>query len=396
MGLRTCQRAVSTLALFAVLAVLRIAAASEADEGNTSDVDVANAELASVTHKPTVHGEGQPSVAGFGLWVGFCAIIVAGLYLDRECQKKYTGMGQVVLGATVATAGWVSLALVFALFLAIVYGGEVGLVFATGYLVEESLSVDNLVVIAMIFKSFRIHAHNQGPILKWGIWGAIAFRLIFIFAGVWLLEHMHSMIYIFGGILLWSAWKMYKEEDEDDEIHDHSSDDSLMMRMITAVIPYNAHASGHNFIEQINGRPHATPMLAALVVVELSDLLFAVDSIPCILGLTHDLFLVFSSNMFAILGLRSLYLLLAELMDKVKNLKTGLAIVLAFVGGKMCLGEMWPLSQTVSVFMIFAIVGLTVAKSVLDSKFGRDKPKMLLPSSMKDQVSFSFVGMFGG
>merc|ERR1719386_417617 len=115
-----------------------------------------------------------------------------------------------------------------------------------------------------------------------------------------------------------------------------------MMRMITAVIPYNAHATGHNFIEYVQGRPHATPMLAALVVVELSDLLFAVDSIPCILGLTHDLFLVFSSNMFAILGLRSLYMLLAELMDKVKNLKTGLAAVLSFVGTKMMLGDWFP------------------------------------------------------
>merc|ERR1740121_2310155 len=112
-----------------------------------------------------------------------------------------------------------------------------------------------------------------------------------------------------------------------------------MMRLLTLVIPYNPQAKGQRFIEHVNGRAHATPMLAALVVVELSDLLFAVDSIPCILGLTHDLFLVFSSNMFAILGLRSLYLLLAELMDKVKDLKTGLALVLSFVGGKMVMGE---------------------------------------------------------
>merc|ERR1740123_1893597 len=188
------------------------------------------------------------------------------------------------------------------------------------------------------------------------------------------------MIYIFGGILLWSAWKMYSEEDEEDEIHDHSDDKSLMMRLLTMVIPYNPHAKGQSFIDHLNGVAHATPMLAALVVVELRDLLFAVGSIPCILGLTHDLFLVFSSNMFAILGLRSLYLLLAELMDKVKNLKIGLAIVLAFVGSKMVLGEWFPLSQSWSVFVIFAIVGLTVAKSVIDSKTGRNKKKSLLPA----------------
>merc|ERR1719281_564358 len=128
---------------------------------------------------------------------------------------------------------------------------------------------------------------------------------------------------------------------------------------MTSVIPYNAEAKGQRFIEHLDGVAHATPMLAALVVVELSDLLFAVDSIPCILGLTHDLFLVFSSNMLAILGLRSLYLLLAEALDSVKNLKTGLAIVLAFVGIKMVLGEYFPLSQTVSLLVIFSIVGGT-------------------------------------
>mmetsp|Transcript_11659 Transcript_11659/g.31636 ORF Transcript_11659/g.31636 Transcript_11659/m.31636 type:complete len:390 (-) Transcript_11659:348-1517(-) len=339
-----------------------------------------DSQTTTTTHRPTVHGEGQPSIAGYGLWIGFCGIVVAGLYLDNLCQKHHTAIGQVVRGAFVASICWVGLALGFAIFLGIFCSGEVGLVFVTGYLVEESLSVDNLVVIAMIFKSFRIHAHNQGPVLKWGIWGAVVFRLIFIFAGVWLLEHMHTMIYVFGGILLWSAWKMYKEDDDDDDGHDHADDKSLMMRLLTMVIPYNAHAKGQRFIEHTNGTAHATPMLAALVVVELSDLLFAVDSIPCILGLTHDLFLVFSSNMFAILGLRSLYLLLAELMDKVKNLKIGLAIVLAFVGGKMMLGEWFPLSQSWSVFVIFAIVGLTVAKSVFDSKTGKDKKQMILPA----------------
>jgi len=247
-------------------------------------------------------------------------------------------------------------------------------------LVEESLSVDNLVVIALIFKSFHIKSHDQGPVLKWGILGAIVFRLIFIFAGVWLLEHMHSMIYVFGGILLWSAWKMYNEGDDDDDEHDHSKGDSMMMKTLTMVMPYQAEAKTHGFIEYLDGRAHATPMLAALVVVELSDLLFAVDSIPCILGLTHDLFLVLSSYMFAILGLRSLYILLSEMLDKVKDLKTGLAIVLAFVGTKMMMGEWFPLNQTFSLVVIFGIVGATCAKSAIDARTGRGKkPKLALP-----------------
>merc|ERR1719265_3096581 len=144
-------------------------------------------------------------------------------------------------------------------------------------------------------------------------------------------------------------------------------------------VPYNAESKSNAFIEFVNGQAFATPMLAALVVVELSDLIFAVDSIPCILGLTHDLFLVFSSNVFAILGLRSLYLLLAEALDKVKDLKTGLAVVLAFVGTKMMLGEWFPLSQGFSVFVIFGIVGLTGVKSVVDANMGRNKAKAMLP-----------------
>merc|ERR1719265_1209731 len=125
----------------------------------------------------------------------------------------------------VSSAAWVGLGMFFALFLAILKGGSAGFVFLTGYLVEESLSVDNLVVIALIFRAFRIKPHDQGPVLKWGILGAVVFRLIFVFAGVWLLEHMHSMIYIFGAILLWSAWKMYADDDEEDGAHDHAKGD---------------------------------------------------------------------------------------------------------------------------------------------------------------------------
>merc|ERR550514_1411366 len=147
-----------------------------------------------------------------------------------------------------------------------------------------------------------------------------------------------------------------------------------MMKCLTFFVPYHPESRSTSFLETVNGCVHATPMLAALVVVELSDLLFAVDSIPCILGLTHDLFLVFSSNMFAILGLRSLYLLLAEAMDKVKDLKTGLAIVLAFVGIKMMLGDWFPLAQSVSLLVIFGIVGATVVTSMQATAKG--KPHM--------------------
>eukprot|EP00931_Biecheleriopsis_adriatica_P070781 TRINITY_DN44590_c0_g1_i1.p1 TRINITY_DN44590_c0_g1~~TRINITY_DN44590_c0_g1_i1.p1 ORF type:complete len:374 (-),score=90.19 TRINITY_DN44590_c0_g1_i1:31-1128(-) len=332
---------------------------------------------AAVKAKPKIHGEGQESIAGYGLWVSFAIVVAIALAADQILSAKFISSGQAIQGAIIASSGWIGLALAFALFITVTKGGEAGFVFLTGYLVEESLSVDNLVVIALIFRNFRIKAHDQGPVLKWGIFGAVVFRLIFVFAGVWLLEHMHSMIYVFGGLLLWSAWKMYNDEDEDDGMEDHSKGNSWMMRAMTSIIPYHAEAKGHQFLEYMDGKAYATPMLAALVVVELSDLIFAVDSIPCILGLTHDLFLVFSSNMFAILGLRSLYLLLAEALDKVQNLKTGLAAVLGFVGTKMMLGDWFPLPQSLSLLVIFGILGATVATSALGINMNKKKGEVL-------------------
>jgi len=327
----------------------------------------------------SVGRQNPESIAGYGMWLLFGLVVTAGLIVDQLCGAHFVSCGKTVRGAIFTSAGWIGLALSFGLLICVTKGGEAGILFLTGYLVEESLSVDNLVVIALIFQSFRIKAQNQGPVLKWGILGAIIFRLVFVLAGVWLLEHMHSMIYIFGGLLLWSAWKMYSEEEEEQDmgLETHTAGNSWMMRAMTSIIPYHADAKGHQFIEYMDGKAYATPMLAALVVVELSDLIFAVDSIPCILGITHDLFLVFSSNMFAVLGLRSLYLLLAEALDKVQNLKVGLAAVLAFVGMKMMLGDWWPLPQSASLLFIFGILGLTVTSGFMGFKVGKRKAEVL-------------------
>lgn len=334
--------------------------------------------LESLESRDTHKLESSESIAGYGMWLLFGLVVTAGLIVDQICGAHFVSCGKTVRGAIFASAGWIGLALSFGLLICVTKGGEAGILFLTGYLVEESLSVDNLVVIALIFQSFRIKAQNQGPVLKWGILGAIVFRLVFVLAGVWLLEHMHSMIYIFGALLLWSAWKMYSEEEEQDMgLETHTAGSSWMMRIMTSFIPYHADAKGHQFIEYMDGKAYATPMLAALVVVELSDLIFAVDSIPCILGITHDLFLVFSSNMFAVLGLRSLYLLLAEALDKVQNLKVGLAAVLAFVGFKMMLGDWWPLPQSASLLFIFGILGATVASGIMGFKVGKKKAEVL-------------------
>lgn len=297
-------------------------------------------------------------------------LVVGALAVDLILGARRLAVGQHIRGAVISSIGWLGLGLAFAGFLALTKGGGVGFVFLTGYLIEKSLSVDNLVVIALIFRTFRIKPMHQGPVLKWGILGAVVFRTVFIFAGVALLERFTFMVYLFGGLLLWSAWKMYSDEEDDDAgmAEAHKKGNSWMMRVLTYFMPYHAEAKSNRFFETIDGRVYATPMLAALVVVELSDLLFAVDSIPCILGLTHDLFLVFSSNMLAILGLRSLYLLLAEALDQVKNLKKGLAAVLAFVGVKMMLGHYFPLPQHVSLLVIFGILGVTIASSMVEDQ----------------------------
>jgi len=300
------------------------------------------------------------------------------LALDLAWGARKATTGHHVRGAVVSSVAWLGLGLGFAGFLSVTKGGSVGFVFLTGYLVEKSLSVDNLVVIALVFRSFRIRPALQGPVLKWGILGAVVFRTVFIFAGVALLERFSWMVYLFGGLLLWSAYKMLVDEDDDElEVEAHKKGSSWMMRCLTSVVPYQAESHSSSFLERVDGRLHATPMLAALVVVELSDLLFAVDSIPCILGLTHDLFLVFSSNMLAILGLRSLYLLLAEALDKVSGLKRGLAAVLAFVAVKMIMGRSFPLSQTTSLLVIFVMLGGTVAISTLG--VGAAKKPSILP-----------------
>mmetsp|Transcript_2253 Transcript_2253/g.7108 ORF Transcript_2253/g.7108 Transcript_2253/m.7108 type:complete len:341 (-) Transcript_2253:199-1221(-) len=320
------------------------------------------------------------ATAGTALWVTFSIAVGVALALDLLWGARKASEGHHVRGAVVSSAAWLGLGVAFAGFLWITKGGGVGFVFLTGYLIEKSLSVDNLVVIAMIFRSFRIRPIMQGPVLKWGILGAVVFRTIFIFAGVALLERFSFMVYLFGALLLWSAYKMYIDEDDDDDsalVEAHKKGNSWMMRCLTSVIPYNAESKSCQFVEHVRGRPHATPLLAALVVVELSDLLFAVDSIPCILGLTHDLFLVFSSNMLAILGLRSLYLLLAEALDRVNGLKRGLAAVLAFVGVKMVMGHYFPLPQTLSLLVIFAILGTTVAISAIGG--GKAKMPAYLP-----------------
>ena len=246
------------------------------------------------------------------------------------------------------TALWVSISLLFSVFLCFAYnrswfgiGEEIGhpsrgidaaLTFLTGYIVELSLSMDNIFVIAVIFSYFHIPKQYQHRVLFWGILGAVFFRGIFIGAGAYLVSHFDWVTYVFGAILLWTAYKMIQTGAEG-EVH---PDDNVVLRAFRKMLPVTKQMKGDQFFIRKGSRIVAmTPLFVSLIVVETTDIMFAFDSIPAIFAITSDPFLVFTSNIFAILGLRSMYFVLASLLDKFEYLKYSLAAILGFVGVKM-------------------------------------------------------------
>lgn len=236
---------------------------------------------------------------------------------------------------------WVSLALAFNVFVYFQVGNHTGdwnvalgqaKLFLTGYLIELSLSVDNLFVFLLIFSFFKVPKKYQHRVLFWGIMGALLMRMIMIFAGAELVERFHWIIYIFGAFLIYTGLKMFKDTDEMFEPHE-----SLMVRLATKYIRISKHYDGEKFFTVTDGVRTGTLLLLVLIVVEFTDLVFAVDSIPAIFGITTDKFIIYTSNIFAILGLRTFFFLLADMANRFHYLKYGLAFVLTFIGVKMLL-----------------------------------------------------------
>jgi len=256
---------------------------------------------------------------------------------------------------------WVSLALAFNAGIYLTLGQVKALEFLTGYIIEKSLSVDNLFVFIMIFSYFKIRGEHQARILKWGIIGALVLRAIFIFVGIELLTACHWLFYPFGALLLYTAWKMAFGGQE--EVH---PDKNLLVRMARKLFPTTKRVRGDWFFKRRKGLLVASPLFLALVMVESSDVMFAIDSIPAIFAVTLDPFIVFTSNIFAIMGLRALYFLLASIMGMFVYLKLGISFVLAFVGGKMiatAFGIHVPIQ--LSLLVIFSSLLLAVAASLL-------------------------------
>ena len=264
------------------------------------------------------------------LWFTFAAGVTVMLAIDLLAHR-----GAHVISFKEAawwSAVWVALALVFAGVVTTTLGGTAGVEFTTAWLLEKSLSVDNLFVFALIFGYFKVPRAYQHRVLFLGVLGALLFRGIFLAAGVAVVNRFAAVLFGFAAVLIYSAWKLSKDEDES---YDPST--SVALRLLRKIVPVRDEYAGTKFFVKEAGRRVATPLLAVVVAIEAADLLFAVDSVPAVLAVSNDAFIVYSSNAFAILGLRALYFLLAGALDRFHLLAKGLAIILAFIGVKLAL-----------------------------------------------------------
>ena len=266
----------------------------------------------------------------FWAWAAFAAVIVAMLTLDLLVHR-----GAHVIGFKEAawwSALWVGLSLVFAVVVGLTLGANAGVEFTTAWLLEKSLSVDNLFVFALIFGYFKVPRAYQHRVLFFGVIGALVFRGIFLAAGVAIVTKFTAVLFVFAAVLLYSAYKLLKDDDDS-----YDPGKSLAVRLLRKVVPVRDEYAGTHFFVKEAGKRIATPLLAVVVAIEAADLVFAVDSVPAVLAVSNDPFIVYSSNAFAILGLRALYFLLSGLLEKFHLLSKGLAIILAFIGVKLVL-----------------------------------------------------------
>ena len=293
------------------------------------------------------------------LWIVFWIVVVLALFIDLVVLNKHHGKVS-IKEALVMVCAWVSLALVFGGAIWWVHGSTQALEYITGYLIEYSLSIDNMFVFIMIFAFFAVPKDYQPKVLLWGILGAVIMRFIFIFVGIQLITKFSFMIYLFGAFLIYTAIKMLVHKEEENK--DLSK--MPLLKLAKKIIPFKDTYNNDNFFTKESGKLFATPLLACVFVIEGSDLIFALDSIPAVLSITQDTFIVYTSNIFAIIGLRSLYFLLAGMASKFEYLKYGIALVLAFVGLKMLLASVLHIPIWLSLLVIATILTGTIIISL--------------------------------
>ena len=295
---------------------------------------------------------------GPAVWIGFNAFIVLALVVDLFVLHREARQVR-LREALFTSAVWIAIALLFAAALAWFEGRGPALQFLTGYVIEESLSVDNLFVMLVLFSHFAIPEQYQHRVLFWGILGAMVMRLSLIVAGVALVNALHFMLYVFGAILIWSGIQMFRHAEPDLD-----PDQSVGLRLLRKFFPITPRLEDGRFVVKRDGRWWATPLLAALVAIEFADLVFAVDSVPAVIAVSRDPFIVYSSNALAILGLRSMYFALAGVIRAFRFLHVGLASVLVFVGLKMIVHDWYDIPTGVTL----AVVVLMLAASLVASR----------------------------
>jgi tellurite resistance protein TerC len=300
------------------------------------------------------------SIASTHLWVIFSVFVLGMLALDlgvfsrkpHEVKFKEALLWSIV---------WVTLSLIFNAWIYHEFGSEKALEFLTGYLIEKALSVDNIFVFVVLFASFAVPKIYQHRVLFWGVIGALLMRAIFIGLGAALISRFHWIMYVFGAILIYTGIKLMRQGDDHDPHPEKNPIYKLGRRVMPAVPEYH----GKSFTIMKDGRRYATPLLLVLIAIEATDVVFAVDSIPAIFAITTDPFIVYTSNIFAILGLRAMYFLLAGVIDKFHYLNVGLALVLMFVGIKMVIVEWYKVPITASLLVIAGLLGASIAASMI-------------------------------
>ena len=295
-------------------------------------------------------------------WIGFTAFVLLMLALDLGVfHKKAHAVS--IKEALTWSGIWIALAFSFNGLIYHWFGEAKAVEFFTGYVIEKSLSVDNLFVFVIIFGYFNIAPKYQHKILFWGILGALVMRVIFIFVGVTLIEKFHWTIYVFGAFLLYTGFKMFSSKEE---TFDPSK--SGIVKWFKKLIPLSPEDHNGKFLVKKEGKTYATILLLVLLLVEFTDLIFAVDSIPAILAISQDHFIVYTSNVFAILGLRSLYFALAHVVHKFTYLSYGLALILMFIGTKMLLIDVFKIPTFISLLIIAFIITISIIFSLLKEK----------------------------
>jgi tellurite resistance protein TerC len=292
-------------------------------------------------------------------WVIFNVFVLAMLALDLGVFHRddhVVGMKE----ASLWTVIWISLALIFNAGIYFFVGPEPALQFLTGYLIEKSLSVDNIFVFVMLFSFFNVPVIYQHRVLFWGILGALLMRGALIGVGAFLISQFHWVIYIFGAFLVFTGIRMGVQKDEHVEVESNG-----VVKLLRRFMPVTQQYRGHSFFVREGGRLFATPLFVVLLIVETTDLIFALDSIPAIFAVTTDPFLVYTSNVFAILGLRSLYFLLADVVTKFRFLKIGLSVILVFVGVKMLIVDIYHIPIVASLGVIASVLAISIVASLM-------------------------------